>query len=65
MDKIIIHNHMKDLSYGFTLAEVGYHLYQGTHEELNGLPAKYHLDRHAIVVRPNDKSVTITVKEKK
>ncbi len=41
MKKIIIHNYIKDLSYGFTLVEMGYRLYQGTHEELNGLPGKY------------------------
>lgn len=65
MEKIIIHNHTKDTSYGITLAEVGYHLYQGTHEELNELNGKYTIDGHSITVRPNDKSVTITVKEKK
>ena len=64
MEKIIIHNHIADTSYGFTLVEMGYKLYANTSEALNGLTAKYHLDGHEITVRPNDKSVTITVKEK-
>lgn len=65
MEKIIIHNHTKDTSYAFTLAEMGFKLYANTNEALNGLTAKYQLDGHEITVRPNDKSVTISVREKK
>ena len=64
MEKIIIHNHTKDTSYAFTLAEFAYKMYEKSIDAQNKMNAKYELDGHIVSIRVNDKSVTITVKEK-
>lgn len=64
MQKIIIHNYTSDLSYAFTLAELAYRLYTKSLYAVNGDNAKYVWDDYAISIRVNDKSITLTVRNK-
>lgn len=68
MEKVIIHNHIDDISYAFTLAEVAYREYIASEEydEHDDLKFDFNGSRNIIAVaRRNEKSVTIVVKEKK
>lgn len=68
MEKVIIHNHIDDISYAFTLAEVAYrdYLVSEEYEEHDDLKFDLNGSRNiTAIARRNDKSVTIIVKEKK
>lgn len=68
MEKVIIHNHIDDISYAFTLAEVAYRDYLASeeYEEHDDIKFDFNGSRNVTVIaRRNDKSVTIIVKEKK
>lgn len=64
MQKVIIHNYTPDTSYAFTLAELGYRLYENSWEARKGDNARYEWDGRTIGIRNNDKSITVTVKLK-
>lgn len=66
MQKVIIHNHIDDISYAFTLAEVAYRDYIVSNEYVNGKDMKLSFNGSRnikAVAKRNDQSVTIIVKE--
>lgn len=65
MDKIIIHNHIKDTSYAFTLAEVAYREYLLSDEYDGNKDMRFNFSGSQNIVavaKKNDKSVTIIIK---
>lgn len=67
MNKIIIHNYITDTSFAFTLAECAYREYKASLQSLNGQDMKFDFNGSQNViacVHQNDKSVTITIREK-
>lgn len=67
MDKVIIHNHIDDISYAFTLAEVAYRDYIVSNEYVSGKDMKrdFNGSQNVIAIaKRNEQSVTIIVKEK-
>lgn len=67
MQKVIIHNHIDDISYAFTLAEVAYRDYIVSNEYASGKDMKrdFNGSQNVIAIaKRNEQSVTIIVKEK-
>lgn len=62
MEKIIIHNYIKNISKAFIVAEMAYDLYLKSSEGLDGKVGKFVFGDITATVRPNNKSCTITIK---